>query len=90
MYFDQIDDIDFKNNLFRLQLYLMYSDFILFIYFLHTARFAWGADPEAQLSGSAGVYPWRNNINHCRPFLSEGPPHSIASYDMHGDAEDLF
>jgi hypothetical protein len=38
MYFDQIEDIDFKNNVFRLQLYLrieMYS-----IDFLHTARFA--------------------------------------------------
>jgi hypothetical protein len=21
---------------------------------------------------------------------SEGPPHSVASYDTHGDAEDLF
>jgi hypothetical protein len=24
------------------------------------------------------------------PVSSEGPPHSIASYDTHGDAEDLF
>jgi hypothetical protein len=24
------------------------------------------------------------------PVLSEGPPHSVASYDTHGDVEDLF
>jgi hypothetical protein len=24
------------------------------------------------------------------PVSSEGPPHSVASYDTHGDAEDLF
>jgi hypothetical protein len=24
------------------------------------------------------------------PVSSDGPPHSVASYDTHGDAEDLF
>jgi hypothetical protein len=24
------------------------------------------------------------------PFSSEGPPHSVASYDTHEDVEDLF
>jgi hypothetical protein len=24
------------------------------------------------------------------PVSDEGPPHSVASYDTHGDAEDLF
>jgi hypothetical protein len=65
MYLDQIDDINFENNLFRLQLYLrieMYSiDLFAHGSFCFEAKLV-GADPEAQLSGSPRVYPWRNNM----------------------------
>jgi hypothetical protein len=67
MYFDQIHDIDFKNNLFRLQLYPrkdMYS-----IDFLHTTRFALGLTGRSG-SRSPTVADARGvTSNHCRPFL---------------------
>jgi hypothetical protein len=53
-------------NSLRIEMYSI--DF----FFLHTARLAWGADPEAQLSGSAGVYPWRNNIKSLRTIPLKG------------------